>query len=81
MLVGDGLSDMVRALVVYVCVSHWYAFTSAGCSRAQLLSVLNNFLTCLCVRVAELVDPSDANYTKEVLLSQLPNVKGTTWLG
>ena len=63
-----------------MCVS-LYAFTSAGCSRAQLLSVLNNFLTCLCVRVAELVDSSDANYTKEVLLSQLPNVKGTTWLG
>lgn len=50
------------------------------CSCAKLLSVLNNFLTFLCVRVAELVDPSDANYTKEVLLSQLPYVKGTTCL-
>ena len=59
---------------VSVCVR---VFASTVSSCAQTLPILNSFLTSLCVRVAELVDPRDANYTREVLSSQLPHIKGS----
>ena len=50
---------------------------STQCSSTRVLPVLNTFLTALCVRLAELVDPRDATYTREALLSQLTHIKGT----